>query len=134
MYKNVLITTAADKNSSISQKIKVAKAMVGEGGKIRILSVMERIPPYVAPSLPSNYQETSIQRIKEAIRRKIGHDDYDIDVISGHAAHQVLKYAKKNSIDCIIVSSHRPGFQDYFMGSTALSIVRQADCTVTVVR
>lgn len=134
MYKNILITTAADKNSSVTRKIEVAKALVGEGGTIRIISVMERIPPYVAPSLPSDYQSSSIKRIKDAIRQKIGHDGYDIHVVNGHAAHQVLKYAKNNAIDCIIVSSHRPGFQDYFMGSTALSIVRQAECTVTVIR
>lgn len=134
MYKNILITTAADKNSNILKKIEAARALVDEGGKVSILSVMERIPPYVAPSLPSDYEETSTRRIREAITHKVGHHDYAIEVVSGHAAHQVLKYAKKNSVDCIIVSSHRPGFQDFFMGSTALSIVRQAECTVTVIR
>lgn len=134
MYKNILITTAADKNSNIVKKIEVAKALAGENGQITILSVMERIPPYVAPSLPSDYEETTTRRMQKAIDQKIGSHNYEITVLSGHAAHQVLKYAKQNNIDCIIVSSHRPGFQDYFMGSTALSIVRQAECSVTVVR
>ncbi|WP_027967067.1 universal stress protein [Halomonas halocynthiae] len=134
MYKNILITTAADKNSNIVKKIEVAKALADDDGQITIISVMERIPPYVAPSLPSDYEETTTQRMQKAISQKIGNHNYKITVLSGHAAHQVLKFAKKNDIDCIIVSSHRPGFQDYFMGSTALTIVRQAECSVTVVR
>lgn len=134
MYKNILITTAADNNSNIIQKIEVAKKLVAKEGIIQVISVMERIPPYIAPSLPSDYRETTAQRVKEGIRNNIGNDHYSIHIVEGHAAHQVAKFARRNGVDCIIVSSNRPGFPDHFMGSTALSIVRQAECTVTVVR
>ncbi|EHJ93971.1 universal stress protein [Vreelandella boliviensis] len=134
MYKNILITTAADNNSNVLQKIEVARKLSGEDSTIQIISVMERIPPYIAPSLPSDYRETTTQRIKDDIRKRIGDEHYAIHVVEGHAAHQVVKFARRNGVDCIIVSSNRPGFPDHFMGSTALSIVRQAECTVTVVR
>lgn len=134
MYKNILITTAADNNSNVLQKIEVACKLGGEDSTIQIISVMERIPPYIAPSLPSNYRETTAQRISESIQRNIGNHDYDIHIAEGNAAHQIVKFAKHHNIDCIVLSSNRPGFSDHFMGSTALNVVRQAECTVTVVR
>ena len=134
MYKNILITTAADNKSNVLQKIEVARKLGSEDSTIQIISVMERIPPYIAPSLPSNYRETTAQRIKESIQQNIDQHDYEIHVVEGNAAHQVVKFAKRNNIDCIVISSNRPGFPDHFMGSTALNVVRQATCTVTVVR
>lgn len=134
MYKNILITTAADNNSNILQKIAVARKLADNDSTIQIISVMERIPPYIAPSLPSDYRETTAQRIKDGTRKKIGDEHYEIHIVEGNAAHQVVKFAKRNGVDCIIISSNRPGFPDHFMGSTALNVVRQAACTVTVVR
>ena len=55
-------------------------------------------------------------------------------VIVGHSANGILDYAEKNEIDCIIVASHRPGYQDYFLGSTAARVVRHATCAVHVLR
>lgn len=134
MYKHILITTAADNNSNVLQKIEVARKLADADSTIQIISVMERIPPYIAPSLPSDYRETTAQRIKDSIRQKIGDENYEIHIVEGNAAHQVVKFAKRNGVDCIIISSNRPGFHDHFMGSTSLNVVRQAPCTVTVVR
>jgi len=134
MYKRILITTAADNNSNVLHKIEVARKLADADSTIQIISVMERIPPYIAPSLPSDYRETTAQRIKDSIRKKIGDENLEIHVVEGSAAHQVVKFAKRNHIDCIVISSNRPGFSDHFMGSTALNVVRQAACTVTVVR
>jgi universal stress protein F len=33
-----------------------------------------------------------------------------------------------------VIASHRPGIQDYFLGSTASRVVRHANCTVHVMR
>jgi len=42
--------------------------------------------------------------------------------------------AKEKDVDLIIIASHRPGLQDYFLGSTAAKVVRHATCSVLVVR
>ena len=42
--------------------------------------------------------------------------------------------AKEKNADMIIIASHRPGLQDYFLGSTAAKVVRHATCSVLVVR
>ena len=40
----------------------------------------------------------------------------------------------RQQADLIIIASHKPGFQDYFLGSTAAKVVRHAPCSVLVVR
>jgi len=37
-------------------------------------------------------------------------------------------------VDLIIVGSHKPGLQDYLLGSTAARVVRHAMCSVLVGR
>ena len=46
----------------------------------------------------------------------------------GHWRHNA------QGVDLIIVASHRPGLQDYFLGSTAAKVVRHAKCSVLVIR
>ena len=53
---------------------------------------------------------------------------------SGHAYNTILDEAEKSGADLIIIASHRPGLQDYLLGSTAAKVVRHANCSVLVVR
>jgi nucleotide-binding universal stress UspA family protein len=55
-------------------------------------------------------------------------------VVTGHSARSILEWADTHGNDCIIVSSHKPGVQDYFLGGTAARVVRYAQCAVHVVR
>jgi universal stress protein F len=52
----------------------------------------------------------------------------------GSAHDQILEYAAEISADAILMRSGRPGFVDYFIGSTAERVVRHADCSVFVIR
>ena len=54
--------------------------------------------------------------------------DYIRVVDQGHVA------AEDDKVDLIIIASHKPGLQDYFLGSTAARVVRHASCSVLVVR
>ena len=40
----------------------------------------------------------------------------------------------ESGADLLIIASHRPGLQDYFLGSTAAHVVRHAACSVHVIR
>ncbi|MBT8474881.1 MAG: universal stress protein, partial [Alphaproteobacteria bacterium] len=46
----------------------------------------------------------------------------------------ITEYADSHGCDCIIIMSHQPGLQDYFLGSTAARVVRHAHCAVHVMR
>ena len=64
------------------------------------------------------------------------HDDAHIamKVVEGHAGRSIVDYAEKNGVDLIVIASHRPGLQDFFLGSTAARVVRHAQCCVHVLR
>ena len=55
--------------------------------------------------------------------------------LRGDPAHQILKYAKDEKIELIVLGSHgRTGWSRMLMGSVAESIVRGAECPVIVVK
>ena len=41
---------------------------------------------------------------------------------------------RSDDIECIVMGSHKPGFSDYLLGSTAARVVRHAPCAVHVYR
>ena len=52
----------------------------------------------------------------------------------GNPANEILALAEESGADCIVIASHRPGFGDYLIGSTAARVVRHAPCSVMVLR
>ena len=71
---------------------------------------------------------------REALGKEVGADDVNIEVVVGHPGRTITDYADENGIDCIVIASHQPGLQDYFLGSTAARVVRHAHCAVHVLR
>jgi len=135
MYKHVLVPIAFDEMRDTKGALEIAHAISEEGAKITALHVVEEIPSYVAQYLPEGQMSQNLKDIKTTLAEKVkGEDDIEVVVIEGHAGHAIVDYAAENGVDCIVVASHRPGFQDYFLGSTAARVVRHATCAVHVVR
>ena len=135
MYKNILVPIALDHDRDTSEALGIAKALSAKGAKITALHVMEEVPAYVAQYLPEGQLEDNVKelaaRMKEALA---GEANIKIKVVSGHAGHAIVDFAKHNGVDCIVVASHRPGLTDFFLGSTAARVVRHAPCAVHVSR
>ena len=135
MYKNVLVPIALDHERDTKEALSIAKAIAEKGAKITALHVMEEVPAYVAQYLPEGQLEDNVQELAARMKEELaGEDDIDIKVVSGHAGHAIVDYAKHNGVDCIVVASHRPGLTDFFLGSTAARVVRHAPCAVHVSR
>ena len=60
--------------------------------------------------------------------------DLEVRISSGNPYKAILEVAKEEGADLIVLASHRPGLQDYFLGSTAAKVVRHAECSVLVRR
>jgi nucleotide-binding universal stress UspA family protein len=135
MYSNILVPVAFDHGRNTMEAMEIAKALSAEGAKITALHVMEEIPSYVAQYLPEGQTERNLNDLKEHLKAELGEiEGVTIKVVSGHAGHTIVEYAADHDIDCIVVASHRPGLQDYFLGSTAARVVRHAPCAVHVSR
>ena len=59
----------------------------------------------------------------------------DCAFLMGKISEEVVKYAHKSDIDCIVVGAHgRIGFRQLFAGSVATEVVKKAHCSVSVIR
>lgn len=135
MYKNILVPLAPDHNAVASQSMQAAKALLSPGGTITVMTVIEAIPSYVAQYLPQDQQERNKAEIEAQLAAEFAaEENVQVAVKVGHAAQAILDLAEQAGHDCVIIASHRPGLQDYFLGSTAARVVRHAQCGVHVLR
>jgi universal stress protein F len=136
MYKTILVPIDMAHVAEGKTIIDVASEHVGEGAKIVLLSVVEEIPGWAAASIPKEIIDRSTQYAQEELAgiAKASGLKMETVVRTGHPYSTILEVAKEKSADLIIIASHRPGLQDYFLGSTAAKVVRHATCSVLVVR
>lgn len=136
MYMNILVPVSFEEGRDVAQALDVAKALSGEGAHITLLHVIEQVPSYATSFVTS---QGFVDEAKAAVQRQLdalceGIPNAEGVVIEGHSGRSILEYAGERWADCIVIASHRPGLQDYFLGSTAAHVVRHAGCAVHVVR
>lgn len=137
MYKNILVPVEPSHVERHELALDMATVLrEDENSEITALTVIEPVPGYFAmaetlPDLQLKAGEATLQQLKEFVgdRSKI-----KTKVLHGHAATEINEYAEREGIDCIVIASHKPGFADYFIGSTAARVVRHAHCSVHVMR
>lgn len=135
MYKNILVPISFDEDRDASAAIAVAQALAEPDAKITLIHVMEHIPAYAITYMPGEYLSESRKAIETDLERRADAlSNGDAVVIEGHSGRTIVDWAERNKVDCIVVASHRPGVQDYFLGSTAAQVVRHAPCAVHVIR
>jgi len=135
MYKKILVPMALEHNSKVGAAMDVAHKLLGEGGQITALHVIEAIPGYAAMHMPGDYQEKRKSEAVASLKSELGGvGNVKASVVIGHPGRTIQDFAQQHDIDCIIMASHQPGFQDFILGSTAAWVVRHAKCSVHVIR
>jgi nucleotide-binding universal stress UspA family protein len=136
MYSRILVPIDLHDDAKAKSMVDAARHLCDENGRIVLLHVVEDIPSYVAVELPSgitaNQKDESIRRLEDLSRRE--ELKAAIDVRIGQPASAILAAADEHGSDIIVIASHRPGFQDYLIGSTAARVVRHCKCSVLVIR
>ena len=135
MYENILVAVALDHSPHTNDALNAARALSKEGGQITALHVIEEIPTYVANQVPAELLSDRKPAAEAELDAELGGvSDVKPVVVYGHAGQTIVSFADENAVDCIVIASHRPGLQDYFLGSTAQRVVRHAQCAVHVLR
>ncbi|MCP4318922.1 MAG: universal stress protein [Hyphomicrobiales bacterium] len=135
MYKNLLVPVLIDDLRDTQASYLVARALADEGAKFTVLHVMETIPSFVASQLPEDVLTKSRIESEKALKQSAAAlPGASTCLISGHAGRSIVDFANDSGSDCIIIASHRPGIEDFFLGSTAARVVRHAQCAVHVIR
>ncbi|MCP4238397.1 MAG: universal stress protein [Aestuariibacter sp.] len=135
MYNKILVASALNQGFC-TKAFKTAKALVSENGKIIAVHVIEPVNNLVQSFVSEEAKSKAYETIKDMMTERCLKDEQDIEsvVLTGQAGREITKYAEKVGADCIIVGSHKPGLEEFFLGSTGSRVVRYAKCSVHVLR
>jgi nucleotide-binding universal stress UspA family protein len=135
MYHNILVPVVFDNEHDITAPVKLAGILKTPNAKITFLHVIEHVPSYAISYITAELQNElrvalhdELEKLAKRLQGAEGH------IVEGHSGRTIVEYANAHRNDLIIIASHRPGLEDYFLGSTASHVVRHASCAVHVVR
>lgn len=135
MYRNILVPVLLDKDHDTASAYAVARALAEDDARYHVIHVMETLPAYATAQIPHDLIDHSRQDAMEQTKASASAlPGAEVHLVTGHAGAAILNYAEEHGCDCIVVASHRPGMQDFLLGSTAARVVRHAKCAVHVIR
>lgn len=136
MFKNILIPVDMAHPEKAPEMIAAAKSMARSDTRFFLATIIHSVPALAELSVPQEYFDMAEDEARKTL--KVVAVDNDIDAVIelriGQPANDILTLQGELGIDLIIIGSHRPGLQDYFLGSTASRVVRHAQCPVLVMR
>ncbi len=136
MYKSILVPIDIAHLAEGKLTIDLAVAHASDDTRIVLLNVVEEIPGWASVAIPTEIIQKSTTDAQDALKAVANACGRKMDMIvrTGRSYSTILDVAQEVESDLIIIASHRPGLQDYFLGSTAAKVVRHAPCSVLVVR
>ncbi len=136
MYHTILVPIEMSHLVEGKTIIDIAVEHAAKDAKIILLNVVEEVPNWAAINLPADIIDKNLKSSHDELKAVANASGMKMEVAvrSGHSYNTILDVAEDKQADLIIVASHRPGLQDYFLGSTAAKVVRHAKCSVLVVR
>jgi universal stress protein A len=83
------------------------------------------------------YWEVGLRELMDKLvkERFEGREDYTAKVLSGEAAAWIVRYAREQQSDLIVMATHgRSGLSHLLMGSVTEAVIRSAHCPVLTYR
>ena len=134
MYKKVLVPMALDHGLS-ANTLEIAQSLTGGDGEIIALHVYEAPQGSIQTYVSEEVRKEAMAHAKAELASKTADlDGVKAHMVVGHTYRSIIDYAAEHKVDCIVMGSHKPGFSDYLLGSTAARVVRHAPCAVHVYR
>ena len=136
MYQTILIPIDVAHIENAESMLDTARQQGAPECRYVLLNVIEEMPVWVASSFPAGILDESQQSSHKELSRlaEAANINASIDVRLGHSYRTILTVADEIEADLIVIASHRPGLEDYFLGSVAAKVVRHAKCSVLVMR
>ncbi len=136
MYDHILIPVDMAHPEKAADMIKSAQKIAGDNVVFVLANIVHSVPAVAEMAVPQEIFDTACKKSEDKLAElaKEAGIEAAIDVRMGHPANDILEIAKERGVDLIIIGSHRPGLQDYLIGSTASRVVRHAQCPVLIMR
>ena len=125
MYTNILIPVLFDDGHDAGESLIAAQALAAEAAQFTVMHVVEEVPAYAALAISEDILSRTFRVADESLKAAAEKlPGSTTKLLRGHPGPAIVDYASKNGVDCIVLRSHRPGLQNYFIGSTADRVVR----------
>jgi nucleotide-binding universal stress UspA family protein len=140
MFKSILVPIDLADTDLAKPAIETAASLSRySSGRVRLLNVIPLTPVMLAEYIPPDFDTQQRQSSQDAlgiVARESGIEAGRVSfaVRQGGIYHEILEEASEIGADLIVMTSHRPSMQSYFLGSNAGHVVRYAKCSVLVVR
>jgi universal stress protein A len=146
VFKNIAFCT--DFSTHADEAFAVAKDLAWHyGSTLHIVHVMVNFsvsPPLHSTYMPIEYDPQFVEEVTKAASEAIQNryvdaikekQPYEVHLLSGYSSTEILRLAKENDFDLIVMGSHGlTGLAHVLFGSTADRVVRKAPCSVLTVR
>ncbi|MCB1423847.1 MAG: universal stress protein [Nitratireductor sp.] len=135
MYKTIIVPIDIGHMERAESMIDSARQL-GPEANIILANAVETLPSHIMAEIPVDMIDDAKKRAEEKLEgllEKAG-PNASVKMLEGHAASAILDLAEDSNADVIVIASHKPGWQDYLIGSTAARVVRHAKCAVFVIR
>jgi len=88
---------------------------------------LEKLQRAIEEDLDNKYKEHYVEKIKNGTK-------FEIVTISGREDNEILKFAKKENVDIIVMGTHgRTGIEHVFFGSVAEKVLRHSPFPVFII-
>ncbi|MFS4579761.1 universal stress protein [Phaeobacter sp. C3_T13_0] len=134
MYEKIILALSLE-HGFAEQAIETAQRLGSKSAEVIAVHVYEPPSGSVSAYLDDDLVQKAYNDAKRMLTARVnGVANVTPVILKGHSSRTITEYATKIGADAIIVGSHKPGLRDYFLGTTAARIVRQASCAVIVLR
>ena len=136
MFRNILLPVDVVHPERAVEMIAAAQKLADDGADFVLFNVIHAMPAMADFALPEEYTKMATDKSRETLEKILADNNMNaaIKLCVGQPASEILEFQKDHDIDLIVIGSHRPGLQDYLLGSTAARVVRHAQCPVLVLR
>jgi nucleotide-binding universal stress UspA family protein len=141
MYKKILFPIDLQHTKEAEKSLQV---VIDEARRSKAqIKVMTAATGFGMPIVASFFDEKTVKKaLKEVARHLKAYVDENIPddiessavVVEGNPAELILKQARKDKVDLIVISAHNSQIENLLLGSCAAKVVRHSDCTVIVVK
>lgn len=133
MYKTILLPLAHAPGHHPTREFAAARAIAAPGAHVILLHVLGPVPEFSTAHLPESAQAALPEVIEGDLARQAeGLLDAEVAVLRGDPAQEILSLVAARGVDCIVMAPHRS--DDSRLGSTTDRVIRDAPCTVHLVR
>ena len=135
MYNTIIVPTDFSDEESTIRSLKKAEKL-SDNGRIILLHVLDDIPSYALVDIPLDMMPDLVPQTRDSLKAMVflSKVKAEIEVRNGGSYREIIESSKEHEANLIIINSHRPGFKDYLLGSTAAKVVRHSPCSVLVER